>query len=586
MSSDKGQAQKAKALGNEKFAKQDFQGALQDFTTAIDLDATDPVFYSNRSACYANLKKYDAALADAEKCISLKPDWAKGYSRKGVALYNAGRLKEAIESYEKGLTMDPKNEQMKKDLQQCKDDLTSASRGMENPFGELFSDAALWPALEKNPTTREYMKDEKFVAKMKALQKNPNSLLTIRDDPQVKEAFMAVIQSAQSNMPVEEDSMPKDDFTMEDTKEKVKGKEKEKEKDVSASSTEDKKATAKQSEEKCSKVETEEDKKKKQAASLKEEGNALYRLRKFEEALVKYKAAAELEPANAVHLLNQSAVHFEKKDFKTCISTCEDGLKVAHEHPSGCELPSKLYLRLANAYSSLKDWTKAIELYHKSLVEQFSEKAKAGLKKAQDEKKKFDEEAYHDKGKSLQHKETGNKLYQEGKITEAIPEYTEAIRRDPTNPALYSNRAACYTKVMDWARGLEDCETALKLDPKFVKVYIRKGKIQHLLKQYHKALDTFSKGLIIDSKNAELIEAKRDTQRAIAEAMSSGQSDPERVKEAMKDPEIRDILRDPLMNKILSDMQNDPSAARSALSNPEIRAKLDKLIAAGVLAVQ
>ena len=42
----------------------------------------DPFPRSNRSAAYASLKKYEEALADAEKCTSIKPDWAK-VSNKG-----------------------------------------------------------------------------------------------------------------------------------------------------------------------------------------------------------------------------------------------------------------------------------------------------------------------------------------------------------------------------------------------------------------------------------------------------------------------------------------------------------------------
>jgi hypothetical protein len=37
-----------------------------------------------------------AALEDAEACIKLKPDWAKGYSRMGAACVEVGALEEAV----------------------------------------------------------------------------------------------------------------------------------------------------------------------------------------------------------------------------------------------------------------------------------------------------------------------------------------------------------------------------------------------------------------------------------------------------------------------------------------------------------
>ena len=67
-----------KALGNKEFTAQNFPEAIKHFTNAIAEDDTDHVFYSNRSACYSSLKKYDEALADGTKCVELKPDWAKG----------------------------------------------------------------------------------------------------------------------------------------------------------------------------------------------------------------------------------------------------------------------------------------------------------------------------------------------------------------------------------------------------------------------------------------------------------------------------------------------------------------------------
>ena len=42
--------------------------------------------YSNRSASFLKLSKVSQALADAEKCVELRPDWDKAYFRKATAL--------------------------------------------------------------------------------------------------------------------------------------------------------------------------------------------------------------------------------------------------------------------------------------------------------------------------------------------------------------------------------------------------------------------------------------------------------------------------------------------------------------------
>ena len=63
--------------GNAAFKAGNFEEAAERFSAAIDLDPTNHVLYSNRSAAYASLKRYDAALKDAKKTVELKPDWAR-----------------------------------------------------------------------------------------------------------------------------------------------------------------------------------------------------------------------------------------------------------------------------------------------------------------------------------------------------------------------------------------------------------------------------------------------------------------------------------------------------------------------------
>ncbi len=41
---------------------------------------------------YASLGNASSALSDANECIKLAPDWAKGYGRKGAALILNGQV--------------------------------------------------------------------------------------------------------------------------------------------------------------------------------------------------------------------------------------------------------------------------------------------------------------------------------------------------------------------------------------------------------------------------------------------------------------------------------------------------------------
>ena len=101
-----------KEKGNKFVQERQYAEALNCYSKAIELDANDPILYSNRSAMYYNLNYFDNAISDAEMAINLRPTYAKAYLRKGNALEGLKRYKEALDTYEAGLKQDPDNEQL------------------------------------------------------------------------------------------------------------------------------------------------------------------------------------------------------------------------------------------------------------------------------------------------------------------------------------------------------------------------------------------------------------------------------------------------------------------------------------------
>jgi stress-induced-phosphoprotein 1 len=55
------------------------------------------------------------------------------------------------------------------------------------------------------------------------------------------------------------------------------------------------------------------------------------------------------------------------------------------------------------------------------------------------------------------------------------------------------------------------------------------------------------------------------------------------LERASKDPEIAEILQDPVMNSILQQAQGNPAALRDHMQNPEVRKKINLLAAAGII---
>ncbi len=65
--------------GYEKERKQDFAGALEDYSKAIEIDSKFADAYYNRGSLYKNKGDLDSALADLNKAIEIDPKHSGAY---------------------------------------------------------------------------------------------------------------------------------------------------------------------------------------------------------------------------------------------------------------------------------------------------------------------------------------------------------------------------------------------------------------------------------------------------------------------------------------------------------------------------
>jgi len=117
-------AQELKEKGNQAFKLGKFQEAVEFYTDAIKLSKSEiHVLYSNRSAAFAANGDYKQAIEDAQHCIDINPSWFKGYFRLGKAFLTALDFDSAYSSFLKGIKLDPKNEELRKLIEQTRGEL-------------------------------------------------------------------------------------------------------------------------------------------------------------------------------------------------------------------------------------------------------------------------------------------------------------------------------------------------------------------------------------------------------------------------------------------------------------------------------
>ena len=109
-----------KAEGNTFFKNKSYEQAIEKYSQAIAIDPdTDVTFYSNRSACYAAIGKWQEAADDGRKCIMVDKKFVKGYFRAGLAQQNLGAHESALDVVKHGLGIDPSNADLKRMSGEC-----------------------------------------------------------------------------------------------------------------------------------------------------------------------------------------------------------------------------------------------------------------------------------------------------------------------------------------------------------------------------------------------------------------------------------------------------------------------------------
>lgn len=585
-------ADEAKAKGNAAFSAGKFEESIKHFSDAIALSPSNHVLYSNRSASYASLNKYQEALEDAKKTVELKPDWVKGYSRLGAAYVGLGKHDDAEAAYKKGLEIDPANEGLKSGLSdvQAANSRARSMPGSTSPFGDIFSGPDLWIKVTQDPRTRAFLDQPDFVQMLKDVQKNPGHLNLYLKDPRMMQVLGVLLGIGLQTGPRDGDTdFPDDKATPETTARTAPS---------SASSSAQQRSTEAKEEAEPVPMEVSEDVKEKkthkaEALKEKEAGNAAYKKKDFDAAIEHYTKAMELDDTDISYITNRAAVYLEMGKYAECVEDCDKAVERGRELHADYKMVARALTRKGTAYMKMakcsKDYDAAIEAFNKALTEHRNPDTLKKLNEAERVKRELEQKECFDPEIADKERELGNDCFKAQKYPEAVKHYSEAIKRNPNDAKVYSNRSACYTKLGALPEALKDANKCIEIDNTFVRGYARKGAVQFFMKDYHKALETYQAGLKYDESNQELLEGVRKCLSQI-DAANRGAVSEEELKErqakAMQDPEIQSILSDPVMRQVLTDFQENPRAAQEHTKSPMVMAKLQKLMAAGIIQVR
>lgn len=464
--------------------------------------------------------------------VDLKPDWAKGWSRKGTALHGSGDLVGAVEAFEKALELEPSNAQAKSGLDAVKRAVEAEARedGADpmGGLGNIFNDPQMFQKLAANPKTAPLLADQEFMGKLQSLKNNPNALGASMQDPRFLQVMSVLLGIDMSFGQPPEGAGAKEaeeDVEMPDVRPSPK-QEPKKEPEPAPEPEEDEEAKAA----KEAKAKADEEKKK---------GTEFYKKRQFDQAIEHYSKAWEMHK-DITYLTNLGAAKFEKGDYEGCIEACKQAVEHGREVLADFKLIAKAFARIGTAYEKMGDLANAINFYQKAQTEHRTPEVLAKLRAAEKAKIKAEKDAYINPEEAEKARELGNAKFKEADWPAAVEAYSEMIKRAPEDPRGYSNRAACFIKLLSFPSAVQDCDEAIKRDPKFIRAYLRKAQAYFAMREYNKCIDVCAEAMEHDEGGKNAREIQQQEQKALEAQFSAreGETEQETMERIQRDPDV------------------------------------------------
>ncbi|KAF2010583.1 TPR-like protein [Aaosphaeria arxii CBS 175.79] len=392
----------------------------------------------------------------------------------------------------------------------------------------------MFQKLASNPKTAPLLADSEFMAKLQRLKTNPNDVGLEMQDPRFLQVMSVLLGiDMQFGAPPGADQQggsareAEEDVEMPDARPPPKYEEAKKEPEPvpePEEETEEAKAA------KEAKAKGDEEKKK---------GTEFYKKRQFDQAIEHYTKAWELHK-DITYLTNLGAAKFEKGDYEGAIKACQEAVEYGREILADFKMIAKAFARIGTSYEKLGDLTNAILYYQKAQTEHRTPEVLAKLRAAEKAKITAEKNAYISPEEAEKARELGNAKFKAADWPAAVEAYSEMIKRAPEDPRGYSNRAACFIKLLTFPSAVADCDEAIKRDPKFIRAYLRKAQAYFAMREYSKCIDTCAEASEHDEGGKNAREIQQQEQKAMEAQFSAreGETEEETMERIQRDPEV------------------------------------------------
>ncbi|XP_032843820.2 sperm-associated antigen 1 isoform X2 [Tyto alba] len=555
-------ATREKEKGNEAFAIGDYVEAVTYYTRSISVMPT-VAAYNNKAQAEIKLQDWDSALQDCEKVLDMEPGNVKALMRRATVHSQLQNYQTAIEDLNKVLCFEPENAVAKKNLLEIKKELKGLKPVSETRdkgkriFIQDIEDSEGDGEKGENTEECERSSGDKKIGvpvrgeeaamgnvQRKFHSKGGSGKAEDRETQKQKESTESGLKKGTSEK--------KPQKHLSDHEGEVNGylhsdqRSESPEAELSRSHKAGSQSAAGGSSTSLPPT----------AAKLKSEGNELFKSGQFGEAVLKYSEAIEyviglgeqIPDDLSILYSNRAACYLKEGNCSDCVQDCNRALELqpfslkpllrramaneSMERYRQAYIDYKIVLQIDSSIQAANDSANRIT---KTLIDQdgpgwreklppipvvpvaaqlhrwdggnftSENKPRSTTDTNREEQLQINREKAEEKFKAL--KNEGNDFVKKGKYEEAVNKYSECMKLNTKECAIYTNRALCYLKLYKYEEAKQDCDHVLQIEDSNIKAFYRRALAYKGLQNYQASVDDFNRVLLIDPN---VLEAKKE----------------------------------------------------------------------------
>ncbi|MDX2077700.1 MAG: tetratricopeptide repeat protein [bacterium] len=234
-------------------------------------------------------------------------------------------------------------------------------------------------------------------------------------------------------------------------------------------------------------------------------GLAYYQINDYDQALINYDRAVELDATLNDVFSNRGNVYFTLGDYAKALDNYTQAIALSPMDALAYNNRGNAYVLLDERDNALADYNRAIELDPMYALAYSNRgnfyRAIGELDLALSD---FNNAIQYDPQLTIAYYNRGNTYYDFGEYDKARADYDRAIQLDPQYAAAYTNRGLAYRQLGNTQQSIADYNRAIQLDPQNSDAYVNRGYTYYNLRDYARAIVDYTSALAINPQDTDV----------------------------------------------------------------------------------